>query len=110
MLQFFGSITKPPGVEKYGDLQVGLIKFANNLLKIIIVAAGLFAFINIIIAGYSFLAAGGDAKKVEQAWGRIWQSLLGLIFVAGSFVLAGIFGYLVFGDASAILSPKIYGP
>jgi hypothetical protein len=88
----------------------GLISFANNLLKLIIGVAGLFAFFNIIIAGYTFMSAGGDPKKVEQAWAKIWQSLLGLLFVAGSFVLAAIFGWLIFGDASAILVPKIYGP
>lgn len=107
---FFGTIDKPPGIEKYGDLQSGLIPFANNLLRLIILVAGLFAFINVIIAGYSFLGAGGDSKKVEQAWSRIWQSLLGLLFVAGSFVLAAIFGWLVFGDASIIIRPQIYGP
>lgn len=109
---FFGLINPPPGVKEYGqgDFQIGLVKFANNLLKLIIGAAGLFAFFNIIIAGYTFLGAGGDPKKIEQAWAKIWQSLLGLLFVAGSFVLAGIFGWLIFGDARAILIPKIYGP
>jgi hypothetical protein len=108
---FFGKITKPQGIADYGSLREGgLILFANNLLKLIIGAAGLFAFFNIIIAGYTFMSAGGDAKKVEQAWAKIWQSLLGLLFVAGSFVLAAIFGWLIFGDAGAILVPKIYGP
>lgn len=109
MMGFFGTIEKPPGIDAYGDFQTGLLKFGNNILRLIIVAGGVFAFINIIIAGYSFLGAGGDAKKVEQAWGRIWQSLLGLVFIAGSFVLAGIFGYLIFGDAAAILRPALYG-
>ncbi|HUW24587.1 MAG TPA: hypothetical protein VMW04_03060 [Patescibacteria group bacterium] len=107
---FFGSIAAPQGVSEYGDFQTGLVKFMNVLLKLLIGAAGLFAFFNIIIAGYSFMGAGGDAKKVEQAWARIWQSLLGLLFVAGSFVLAAIFGWLIFGDARAILVPTIYGP
>jgi len=107
---FFGPISAPQGVSEYGDLQTGVVRFANVLLKLIIGAAGLFAFFNIIIAGYTFLGAGGDPKKIEQAWAKIWQSLLGLLFVAGSFVLAAIFGWLIFGNASAILVPKIYGP
>jgi hypothetical protein len=36
--------------------------------------------------------------------------LLGLLFVAGSLVLAAIFGQLVFGDPRVILQPTIYGP
>ena len=107
---FFGQILQPPGISEYGDFQTGLINFANNILKLLIAGAGLFAFFNIIIAGYTFLSAGGDPKKIEQAWARIWQSLLGLLFVAGSFVLAAIFGWLIFGDPGAILSPAIYGP
>jgi len=109
---FFGQVAPPQGVEKYGggDFRTGLVQFTNVLLKLLIGVAGLFAFFNIIIAGYTFMSAGGDAKKVEQAWARIWQSLLGLLFVAGSFVLAAIFGWLIFGDARAILVPTIYGP
>lgn len=112
MLTIFGPITPPAPFlpDKYGNFETGLMKFANNILMLIIAGAGIFAFMNIIIAGYTFLGAGGDAKKVEQAWARIWQSLVGLLFVAGSFVLAAIFGWLLFKDPTAILSPKIYGP
>jgi len=111
LASFFGSIEKPPGIDKYGDFQSqnGIMLFANNLLKLIIVAAGIFAFFNIIIAGYTFLGASGDPKKTQQAWEKIYMSLIGLLFVAGSFVLAAIFGWLIFGNAWAILRPKIYG-
>lgn len=114
MIQFIGTISPPPGISKWigsgGGAVPGLIPFFNALLKLIIVLAGLFSFLNIIIAGYQFMSAGGDSKKVGEAWSKIWQSLLGLILVAGSFVLAVIFGWLIFGDPSAIISPKIYGP
>jgi len=56
------------------------------------------------------MSAGGDPKAVSNAWARIWKSLIGLVIIVGSFVLAGIFGYLLFDDATAILRPKIYGP
>lgn len=111
MANFFGEVSPPQGISAYGaDISTGPMRFANNVLKLIIVVAGLYAFLNLIIAGYDFLSAGGDAKKVTQAWDKIWQSLLGLAFVAGSFILAAIFGWLIFRDAGAILSPKIYGP
>lgn len=108
---FFGSVELPPGINQYNDLASGgLIKFLNNVLNLIVVVAGLFVFFNIILAGFEFLAAGGDAKKVEAAWAKIYNSLLGLLIVGGSFVLAAIFGWLLFKDPTAILSPKIYGP
>lgn len=88
----------------------GLILFLTNILRVAFIVAGMYAFINLILAGYQYMSAGGDAKKIEAAWGRIWQSLMGLILVVGSFALAALFGYLLFGDAGFILNPKIYGP
>lgn len=111
LFQFFGQINPPQGVNSYGSLQTkGLIKFANNLIMLVIVGAGIFAFVNFIIAGYDFLGSAGDSKKTAAAWARIYNSLIGLLFVAGSFVLAAIFGWILFKDPRAILSPNIYGP
>lgn len=110
MLEIIGKVTPPPGVAKYGPYNVGLIQFLNNILRLLIVIAGLYVLLNLILAGFSFISAGGDPKNVEKAWAKIWQSLVGLLIIAGSFVLAAIFGWLLFGDATAILRPKIYGP
>ena len=94
----------------YGNVTTGLIPFLTNILRLAFVAAGIFAFINLVIAGFQYMSAGGDAKQLEAAWGRIWQSLLGLILIVGSFALAALIGYVLFGNAGFILSPKIYGP
>jgi hypothetical protein len=88
----------------------GLILFLTNILRLVFVVAGLFAFINLILAGFQFMSAGGDSKAIEKAMAKIWQSLVGLILVVGSFALAALFGYLLFGDAGFILNPQIYGP
>ncbi|MGB9706517.1 MAG: hypothetical protein ACPLXP_00370 [Microgenomates group bacterium] len=114
MLDIIGKITPPePFATKYGGAlgeQGGLIRFFNNIIRLLIVGGGIWAFINLILAGYGFLGAGDDPKKMEAAWQKIWQSMLGLLFILGSFVLAAIFGFLLFGDPTAILKPKIYGP
>lgn len=115
MIQIFGEIKPPPAIEKYipygGEGKVpGLVTFLSNIVKFAIIIAGLYAFLNLILAGYGFMSADGDPKAVEKAWAKIWQSLVGLLIIAGSFVLAAIFGWLLFGDPSAILIPKIYGP
>jgi len=88
----------------------GLIHFLTNVLSLVFVVAGLFAFVNLILAGFQFMSAGGDSKAIEKAMSKIWQSLIGLILVVGSFALAALFGYLLFGDAGFILNPKIYTP
>ena len=116
MIGFIGPINPPPGVREYTALgdpaqaAPGLLYFLNNLIKFGIVIAGIFAFINLILAGYGFMSAGDDPKKIAGAWAKIWQSLIGLLVIAGSFVLAAIFGWLLFGDPRAILIPQIYGP
>lgn len=105
----FGTIETPPGIEQYGGVTGGgLVRFINNILLLLITVAGLYALINFILAGYSFLSAGGDAKQVEASWAKIWQSILGLVVVAASFALAAIFGQIIFGDWGAILNPQIY--
>lgn len=113
MIQIFGKITMPPGISAYGGLTGepgGLVRFLNNLIKLLIVVGGLFALFNIILAGYGYMSAGDDPKKTAAASAKIWQSLIGLLLIAGSFVLAAIFGWILFRDVTAILAPKIYGP
>ncbi|HNP89402.1 MAG TPA: hypothetical protein PKI75_02100 [Candidatus Woesebacteria bacterium] len=109
-----GKISPPPGVEKWGDIGVGgkggIIGFANVLIKLLIVGGGIFTFVNILLAGLTYISAGGDSKKIEQATNKIIYSVVGLVIMAGSLVAAAIIGFIVFGDATAILNPKIYGP
>lgn len=103
----FGPITAPGPLLNFGDIQGGPGKFLTLIFRLMIVGGGIFSLFNIILAGYAFLSAGDDPKKIEGAWAKIWQSLIGLSFIAGSFVLAAIFGKLLFGDFDAIINPEI---
>lgn len=105
-----GKVSNPLAPAYQSATNGGLILFFTNILRLVFVVAGLFAFVNLILAGFQFMSAGGDSKQVEKAWGKIWQSLLGLIIVVGSFALMALIGYLLFGDAGFILNPQIYGP
>lgn len=107
----FGKVSPPPGVSQYqGGKLEGLPLFINNILKILIIGAGIFSVFNLVLAGYAFLSAGDDPKKVTAAWSKIWQTLLGLAFAAGAFVLAALFGKIIFNDPSALLQIKIFTP
>lgn len=111
MLQIFGKIAPPPGIKEYanqGGNEGGIIFiFLSNILKLIGVLAGIYAVIQIIMAGYTYISAAGDSKKTEQAWAMIWQSLLGLLIVASAFTLTAVVGKILKID---ILNPVIYGP
>lgn len=108
-----GTVDVPAQFAPYGSITTpgkGLTLLISNILRLVFVVAGIFAFFNLIVAGFQYMGAGGDSKALNAAWGRIWQSLLGLVIVVGSFAMASLLGYLIFGDAGFILSPKVYGP
>jgi len=103
----FGTLDPPPGVKEYGSDPSGLIFFLNNILKIAIVAGAIFSLINIIVAGIQYIGSSGKPETIKQASSRIWISLLGLVIIAGSISLAALIGLIFFGEASAILIPKL---
>lgn len=104
----FGVVSPPPSVQKFGGVEEGGIgNFLNIIVKSLIVGAGIYALINLILAGYAFMSAGDDPKKVAGAWAKITQTIIGLSFAAGAFVLAAIFGQLIFGDPAFMLNPTI---
>lgn len=108
MLGIIGTINEPAELNSLGGLQGGgLGVLINLILNTLIVAAGIYTVFNFVFAGYSFLSAGGDAKKIELAWAKIWQSILGLTVAAGALVLAAIISYLIFGTSQTILDPVI---
>ncbi len=112
----FGIVTPPPGVAEFNKLAppvgttgqgIGIVIFFSNLIKISFVIAGIIALINIILAGYTLLSSGGNPKEVEKATNSLLYSLLGLALMVGAFTIISIVSFLLFGDASFILNPKI---
>lgn len=105
----FGNVTLPTSLStKYGSEPGAAIgTLIQYVIWTLIVGAAVYALFNFIMAGYAFMSAGDDPKKVAGAWAKIWQTALGLAFAAGAFVLAAIFGQLIFGDPTFILNPQI---
>ncbi len=108
MASVFGNIDNP--VTSYGDVNTGLPSFITNIVTVIFVAAGLYAFFNLMISGFTYITAGGDEKKIQAAMYSINMSLVGLIIMVGAAAVTGIVSFVLFGDAGAILSPVIKGP
>ena len=93
-----------------GGASGGLMLFLTNVLRLVFVVAGVYAFLNFIIAGFQYMSAAGDSKALSAAWDRIWQSFVGLIVIVASFALAALMSQLLFGDPKFILNPVLYGP
>ncbi len=107
----FGQIAQPQELARFGSVETGGIgKLLNLFFNILIVGAGIYALINFIMAGYKFLGAGNDPKKIQAATSQIVQSVIGLVVVAGAFLISAIIGYFFLGSAGAILNPKIIAP
>ena len=107
----FGSVTLPSPLSKYGSEPGPAIgKLIQFSLRALIVVAGIYALFNLLFAGYAFMSAGDDSKKVAGAWAKISQTMLGLAVAAGSFVLAALIGQLIFGDWNFLLKPSIPTP
>lgn len=108
ILAQLGTVSPPQAVSGFGDVsQGGIGNFLNLIIKLVIIGGGIYALFNLVLAGYAFMGAGDDPKKMEGAWGKIYQTAIGLLFMAGAFVLAAIFGQLIFGDWNFILNPQI---
>ncbi|MBI3380211.1 hypothetical protein HY029_05650 [Candidatus Gottesmanbacteria bacterium] len=98
-----------PGIDPITGQFTGIVVFLNSILRLVFIVAGIWAFLNFIIAGYGFMNAGGDGKNITKAWDRIWQTFLGLLVIVASFLLAAIAGILIFHNAGAILNPTLGG-
>lgn len=95
-----------------GSLSGGLANVTSllsSIIRAITIAAGVWALINFVLAGFGYITSGGNPEKVQNAWAKIYQSLIGLVIIMLSFALAGLLGAILFGDPTAILSPKIQG-
>lgn len=102
-------IVNPILEQSYGDVtNLGLL--INNTLRLFFVVAGILSLFNFMVSGFQYMSSAGDPKSLQTAWNRIMYSLVGLVIMAGAFVLAAIFGYLIFRDPLFMLRPTIYGP
>jgi hypothetical protein len=107
LAQDLGTIVPPATALSGKDPGSAIGGLIQTVIFILIGGAGIYALLNFVLAGYAFLSAGDDPKKVAGAWAKIWQSALGLAVAAGSLVLAAIFGRLIFGAGYDILKPTI---
>lgn len=104
----FGTVNAPDAIGRFRAVEDGgLGQFLNLILNVMVVAGTVYALFNFILAGYMFFSAADDPKKVEAAWAKIWQTAIGLLFIAGSILMAAVFGWLIFRNPSYIINPSI---
>lgn len=111
-----GSINTPEHLSGgYGDVAGdngggGLLGLVSNLVKLVIAVGGLWAFVNLLLAGFVYITSGDKPDELVKAHQRIYMSILGLVVMIGSFAITMIVSFLLYGNASTILNPVISGP
>jgi len=88
----------------------GLSLFLSFAARSLILLSGVYALFNLILAGYAFLSAADDPKKIQGASSRVLHSLLGILFATGSVVMAAIFGKIIFNDWGYLLQFRVFTP
>ncbi len=105
---FFGTVTAPQALQAYGA-NGGLITLGNNIIIFAVIVGGLIALANIIMAGYIYLTAAGDAKAHEKVVSKITMSIWGLAVMIMAPAMMAVIGFLFFKDSTFFLQPKIVG-
>ena len=110
-------ITPPPGLRSEfidsGDT-LNLGGLVSRLLTFAIIGAGLFFFVRLLSAGYSYLTSLGEPAKIQSASKELLNAVIGLIIVISAFFLAQIlqvvFGINILTDPFVFIPFDPFGP
>lgn len=84
----FGQKTASSGTAALSQI-AGLI---SGIIGFMTIAAGIWFMFEMLFAGYEWISAGGDAKKLEGARQRITHGFMGLLIVVGAWAILAITG------------------
>lgn len=84
-----------------------IYKIFNSAVNLLIVVAGIWFLVQIILAGFNYITGAGDSNKTGEAMKKITDSVIGLVVVAAAFIITYIAGALFFGTSFNILQPTI---
>lgn len=85
----FVSLTSLPGINSLIG-SPSLPSFVNNLYRLCIGAAALFAFVEIVWAGYLFMTSSDSISKNTKARQKIMNAVIGLVLVLSPYIVFSI--------------------
>lgn len=99
-----GDIAMPSGIPQ----DVGqTTNFVSAIIRFVIVIAGVFALWQMLSGGLQFITSGGDKGKLTEGQNKITMSIIGLVIIAGSFIIIAIVSKILFGSFMYILEPTL---
>lgn len=78
----------------------------SNLVTGVVSLAGVAVFVMLLVSGFTFLFAGGDAKKLEQARGTFSAAIIGLVVIVSAYLILRIIGVFT-GTESTLINFEI---
>jgi hypothetical protein len=80
------------GTDEAGSVFTDVI---SNLVGILTIFGLIWFMIQIIIAGYQFISAGGDTQKIKEAQQKIQNNFVGVFIVIAAIFLLSLVGELI---------------
>ena len=111
-----GTIMKPEAVQTFdtsggiGEGDIGILFFVSRLFTYITILAGVWAFANLLLAGYTYITSSGNAQTHTKVRDKLTMSILGLILIVTVYTVGALLGTIFFGDATYFINPTIEGP
>ncbi|PIR59366.1 MAG: hypothetical protein COU69_00655 [Candidatus Pacebacteria bacterium CG10_big_fil_rev_8_21_14_0_10_56_10] len=111
--QLFGTVSTPPGVDRFDQASggsIGLLFFVSVLIQTATIAAGVWVFVNIVLAGYDYIVGAGDSSAQQRARDRITMSVIGLVIIVSAHTIIAIGSAIIFGNPGFVLQPVLPTP
>lgn len=67
--------------------QFSLAGYIGTIIQVFLSVLGIIFVVLVIVAGYNWMTAQGDAAKMEKAKDTIWRAVIGLIIVVGAYAI-----------------------
>lgn len=90
----FGAKTATSGTAALSQIASTI----SSIIGFMTIAAGIWFMFEMLFAGYEWISAGGDAKKLETARERLTHGFMGLLIVVGAWALLAITGQFLGTD------------
>jgi hypothetical protein len=101
------------GLGPFGDINTGdrlaaisaVTRTISSIVGIMTILASIWFMFMLLFAGYEWISAGGDQKKLTTAKDRITHAFTGLVIVVGAYSLAAVAGQ--FFGFNTLIDPNV---
>ena len=99
----------PFAQKSYSGSNPGLtdiLSIVSKVIGILTIVASIWFMFQILFAGYEWITAGGDAKKLGEARDQIVHAFVGLVIVVGAWSLTAVTGQ--FFGYNTLVNPSVF--